>query len=244
MEILVKVLGNTSLWEVMLLAALIYLLSIPEFRKRIKVIKFGNFELELESLKEELKKDREKIAELEEEVENDRRLFDDILNSFDPNAPVSELAAARQTIKSEAKNLSEIDSLRKYLSLKSSPEELFVAAVTIREKRPVPLLSDLISFLEEVANESDLGGFRLNTIWTLTSALHLTLISCIRDGVGEVPDKLILEKGHKMLKVLTQNPQVQQDRPDNPTKGIRGPAKHALNWIEKGIKSMPNKPLK
>lgn len=236
MEILTKILGNTSLWEILLLVALLYLFSNPEFRKRIKVIKYGDFELQLESLKEEIQKDREKIAELKEEVENDRRLFEDILNSFDPNAPVSELATARQVIKSEAKNLSEIDTLRKYLSLKSTPEELYVAAVTIREKRPVPLLIDIVSFLGEIVNHKDLGGFRLNTIWTLTSALHLTLISCIRDGVGVYPSKQTLEKAREILRLLEQHPRVQKDRPDNPSKGIRGPAKHALDWIDKGLK--------
>lgn len=237
MQILTKILENTSLWEIMLLVTLVYLLSNPEFRKRIKVIKFGDFELQLENLKEEIKKDREKIAELEEEIESDRRLFEDILSSFDPNSSVSALATTRHAIKAEARNLSEVDSLRKYLSLKSTPEELYVAAVAIREKRPVPLLTDLIAFLEEIANDKKLGGFRLNTIWTLTSALHLTLLSCIRDGVGTYPSKQTLEEAREMLKKLSENPLVQQDRPDNPAKGIRGPAKHALSWIEKGLKN-------
>lgn len=236
MEIITEILKNTSPWEILLFVMVIYFFSIPEFRKRITKIKFGEFELELEALKTEIRKGKEKIAELEDEVENDRRLFEDILDSFDPDAPVRDLAAARQAIKAEARNLSELESLRKFLTLDSSAEELFVAAVTIREKRPVSLLPDLIAFLEQVANADDLGGYRLNTIWTLTSALHLTLIACIRDGVEPKPSNEILEKARVMLTKLEANKKVQKDRPDNPMKGIRGPAKHASNWVNQGLK--------
>ncbi|GAA6186872.1 hypothetical protein Q4567_18690 [Aliiglaciecola sp. 2_MG-2023] len=236
MDIVIEILKNTSLWEILFLFGLIYLFSNRGFRERITKIKFGDFELELMELKKEVQEGKEKIVELEAEVENDRRLFEDILDSFDPSAPVSELAAARRAIKSEAQNLSEVDSLRKYLRMGAQPEELYVAAVSIRERRPVTLLPDLIGFLDELSDDRELGGFRLNTVWTLVSALHLTLISSIRDGVGSKLNQTKLNQAEKMLCKLEKHTKVQSDRPDNPLKGIRGPVKHALNWVKKGIK--------
>ncbi len=235
-EILEEILKNTSPWEILLFGVVIYFLANPDLRSRIKKIKFGDFELELEALKSEVKRGKEKIAELAEEVEGDRRLFEDILASFDPDAPVRELATARQAIKAKARTLSEVESLRGYLSLDSKAEELFAAAVTIREIRPVQLLPDLVEFLDQVASKSDLGGFRLNTIWTLTSALHLTLIASIRDGIDPKPNKESLLRAKQMLSKLIENPSVQRDRPDNPAKGIRGPARHAQNWVNEGLK--------
>jgi len=237
MDIIEAILRQSSLWEITLLAVLIYLFIQPDFRKRITKIKLGNFELELQELKDQVQKGQEKIQELEEEVENERRFFEDFLEDFDPNTPISELAKVRQSIRSQAKNLSELESLKSRLNLQSSAEELYFTAVALREKRPVSLLPDLISFLQELSADKNLGGYRLNTIWTLTSALHLTLIACIRDKVGPMPDKEILEQAQRTLNALEQNPRVQQDRPDNPSKGIRGPLKHALTWVGKGLEA-------
>lgn len=237
MDIIEAILRQSSLWEITLLAVLIYLFIQPDFRKRITKIKLGNFELELQELKDQVQKGQEKIQELEEEVENERRFFEDFLEDFDPNTPISELAKVRQSIRSQAKNLTELESLKSRLNLQSSAEELYFTAVALREKRPVSLLPDLISFLQELSADKNLGGYRLNTIWTLTSALHLTLIACIRDKVGPMPDKEILEQAQRTLNALEQNPRVQQDRPDNPSKGIRGPLKHALAWVGKGLEA-------
>ncbi|TVV45910.1 hypothetical protein [Thalassolituus sp. C2-1] len=237
MDIIEAILRQSSLWEITLLAVLIYLFIQPDFRKRITKIKLGNFELELQELKDQVQKGQEKIQELEEEVENERRFFEDFLEDFDPNTPISELAKVRQSIRSQAKNLTELESLKSRLNLQSSAEELYFTAVALREKRPVSLLPDLISFLQELSADKNLGGYRLNTIWTLTSALHLTLIACIRDKVGPMPDKEILEQAQRTLNALEQNPRVQQDRPDNPSKGIRGPLKHALTWVGKGLEA-------
>ncbi|MDO6765234.1 hypothetical protein [Agarivorans sp. 1_MG-2023] len=240
MDIISRFLGNISLWELMVLAAIIYVVTQPELRKRITKLKFGQFELELQALKEDLEKGKERIVELESEMENDRRQFDDILQRFDPNAPVGQLAHARQVIKAEARNLSETDTLADYLSLKSSAEELYVAAVSIREKRPVALLPELIRFLDELASNKELGGFRLNTIWTLTSGLHRTLIACIRDGVTPMPDQQTLAYAQQVLLKLNNHSKVQSDRPDAPLKGIQGPIKHAQTWLDKAITADDN----
>ena len=75
----------------------------------------------------------------------------------------------------------------------------------------------------------------LNTIWTLTSALHLSLLSAIRDGVPPMPESETLLRADNMLGILEKNHRVQGDRTDNPMKGIRGPIKHCRAWIKKGF---------
>ncbi len=234
MEILEEILMNTSLWEVMAFIFVIYLLFNPKLLRRITRLKIGELEVELKSLREEVIKDKAKIDELESDIEHDKRLFDDIMESFDPKAPISDLALVRQRIKSQANNLNEIESIRHFLKINSSPEEMFIAAVSMREKRPVVLLPDLISLLAEIAKDKKLGGFRLNTVWTLVSAVHLILIASIRDEVAPYPSKELLDFAQEVLNKLQQHNKVQKDRTDNPMKGIQGPIKYSLDWINKG----------
>jgi len=235
MEIITKILGNTSIWEITVLIVVIYFLFKPDLLKNITKFKIGDIEVELNTLKEEVKKGTDKINVLESELKNDRQLLDELRDSFDPDASVSELGEARKLIKSQARNLSDINSLREHLSMNSLPEQLYIAAVSIRETRPVILLPDLVSFLGEIAASKTLGEYRFNTIWTLTSALHRILISCIRDGIEPFPSEELLMKARDVLQKLERNPKVQQDRPDEPKKGIRGPVKDCATWVEKGL---------
>lgn len=235
MEYIRLVLANTSLWEIMALIVVLYLLFNPALLRTVTRLKIGELEIELNALKQKVAQGEQQIKELETEIEGERRLFNEILSRFDANAPLKDLASVRQTIKGNAKNLDEIDDLKAYLTPEASPEELFAAAVSVRERRPTALLPDLIELLSALAKKPDLGGYRLNTIWTLTSALHLTLLSAIRDGVHPAPSLTTLRKALVTLDLLEQHPRVQGDRPDNPMKGIRGPIKHSLAWIEKGL---------
>jgi len=50
MEIIVKILGNTSLWEVTVLLIIIYFLFQPEMLKNITRLKTADFEVELNTL--------------------------------------------------------------------------------------------------------------------------------------------------------------------------------------------------
>lgn len=233
MEILSEILKNTSLWEVIMLLVVIYLLFRPDLINRITKFKVGDFEVELSELKKEIAKGNEKITELETELEHEKRQFEELLDSFDANVPLSELKSIRQSIKAQARNLDEEESLKKYLKKTATHEELYAAAVGIREKRPVSLFPDLIGLLDDLSTQKDLGGYRLNTIWTLTSAVHKILISIVRDGVKPTPSKEQLSKCENMLKRLDNNPRVLADRPDKPMKGIKGPIKYSLDWLKK-----------
>lgn len=233
MEILRMVIENVSLWEVVLLLIVIYLMFRPDLINRISKFKVGDFEIELRELKREIQEGNEKIIELESELENEKRQFEELMDNFDPNAPLNQLASVRQTIKAQARNISEDDIFKKHLKKSARPEELYAVAVGIREKRPVSILPDLVSILDDLAGDPMLGGFRLNTVWTLTSAVHKILISCVKDGVEPFPSMDLLDKSEKALKKLNMNPKVLLDRPDDPMRGIRGPIKYSLSWITK-----------
>jgi len=233
MEILSEILKNTSLWEVVMLLVVIYLLFRPDLINRITKFKVGDFELELSELKKEVAKGTEKIAELETELEHEKRQFEELLDSFDANVPLSELKSIRQSIKAQARNLSEEESLRKHLKKTATPEELYAAAVGIREKRDVSLFPDLIALLDDLSQQKDLGGYRLNTIWTLASAVHKILISVVRDDLKPAPSNDQLIKCKNVLDRLDNHPRVLADRPDKPMKGIKGPIKYSLDWVKK-----------
>jgi len=240
MQILYKIIENVSLWEVVLLLIVIYLMFRPDLINRISKFKVGDFEIELSELKREIQEGNEKIIELESELENEKRQFEELMDNFDANAPLSQLANIRQTIKAQARNVSEDDIFKKHLKKSAKPEELYTVAVGIREKRPVNLLPDIVSFLDDLAGDPILGGFRLNTVWTLTSAVHKILISCVKDGVEPFPSMDLLDKSEKALKKLDRNPKVLLDRPDDPMRGIRGPIKYSLNWITKAKEKINN----
>lgn len=240
MEILYKIIEYVSLWEVVLLIVVVYLMFRPDLINRISKLKVGDFEIQLNELKKEIHEGNEKILELESELENEKRQFEELMDNIDANAPLSQLATIRQTIKAQARNISEDDIFRKHLKKSAKPEELYAVAVGIREKRPVGLLPEIITLLDDLAGDITLGGFRLNTVWTLTSAVHKILISCVKDGVEPFPSKDLLDKSEKVLKKLNLNPRVILDRPDDPMRGIRGPIKYSLNWISKAKEKIIN----
>ncbi|RXR34856.1 hypothetical protein EQG68_02805 [Flavobacterium piscinae] len=233
MEIISNISKNTSLWEIVALLVVIYLICRPNLINRITKFKVGDFELEISELKKEIENGKEKINELQEEIESEKRLFEEVLNKFDANDSLDNLASIRQIVKSESRNSSDINSFKKALSKNASPEELYAVAVGIREKRPLEILPDLISLLDELTEDKNLGGYRLNTIWTLTSSVHKILIACIRDGQKPFPSIELLNNIETTLKKLEKHPKVQADRPDDPSKGIRGPIKHSLSWLQK-----------
>ena len=235
MEVLNRILDNTDLWEVVLLIVIIYLLFKPDLVKRITKFKIGEFEVELGEIKQKIAESNEKISELESEIEYQKREFEDI-QDFNANAPVEELASVRQSIRAQARNISDNDIFKQYLRKSASPEELFSTAVAIREKRPPALFPDIVNLLDELVKDTNLGGFRLNTVWTLTSSIHRILISVVKNGAKPFPTKEQLHKCKEVLQKLDKNPRVEMDRPDNPMRGIKGPIKHSLNWIEKARK--------
>lgn len=127
-------LSPISLWEIIALLIIVYLMFRPDLLSRITKFKVGNFELELSEIKKQIEEGKEKISELEDKIKNERRQFDELLNQFDANAPLNELLSVRQAIRSQSKNISDIELFRQLLTLNSTSEELYATAVGIREK--------------------------------------------------------------------------------------------------------------
>lgn len=235
LELLKLLIENIDLWEVVLLLVVIWLARHPEHFRLIQSIKVGDLEIKLQQLEAEVSSSKEEIRELEQELENNRRLFGDLLEGFDAHSPLPELARTRELLRANARTISDIQGLASFLKPGASAEGLYAAAVTLRERRPTELFGTVIECLDRLAQHDDLEGIRLNTVWTLASAVHLMLIAAIRDGAKPQIQPASLLAAQHTLKRLEQNPRVQSDRPDMPEKGIRGPIKHAYSWIEKGL---------
>lgn len=234
-ELLKTLIEHVALWEIVLLMVVIWLGRHPEHLKLIQSIKVGDLEIKIQQLQQEVSSSKEEIRVLEQELESDRRLFGELLEGFDANSPLPELAKMRELLKANARNLSDVQELAALLQPAASPEQLYAAAVTLRERRPTALFSDVVACLDRLANDDDLHGIRLNTVWTLVSALHRTLIAAIRDGSTPAIPQAALHEARAMLDRLGRNPRVQNDRPDQPDKGVLGPIKHARAWIDKGL---------
>lgn len=217
-----------NLWQLIAVGIVAWVWRHPEILQRVESLKVGEIEVKLQELESE-------IETLESEIEQERQVFRDIIQGFDPSAPSEELDRTRELLKAHARTLSDIDTIAPYLREDASPEELYAAAVAFRERRPTQLVGTLLDCMERLSNRSDLGDVRLQTVWTLVSALHRTLISAIRDRAEPIIPKDELMRADEILQRLETNPRIQADRPDNPQKGVRGPIKHARSWIKKGL---------
>jgi hypothetical protein len=218
------------LWLVIPLGATAYVLWRPEILRHISRVKFGDFEVELAALKEELNETRQQLAESHSEV---RALID----KLDAGGSVEQLRADTQGLKARAAHLSGDDLVEGLAGLQpgATPAQLHAAAVIARKRADPVALPALIACIDRLSARPDLDDIRLNTVWHLTSAVHLTLVATYKNGAVPVPDNALLTQGKAAIERLMASPRVAQDRPDDPKKGVRGPAAHALRWIAVGL---------
>ncbi|AQR74687.1 hypothetical protein [Sphingomonas sp. LM7] len=112
---------------------------------------------------------------------------------------------------------------------------MHAAAVIARKRVDPAALGAIVDCLDRLGSAPDLGGIRLNTIWQHASAAHLTLVAIYKNGATPIPERTLLVRGKAVFERLVAHPRVQQDRPYDPSKGVRGPAGHALRWLATGV---------
>lgn len=222
---------NVSAWPVLAAIVLIWLMLNPAILERITSLKVGNVEVQLKEMQEH-------IEELENELSRQEQKFLDDIDNIDANASVSDLGEVRAALKASARGLDGLDSLKQLLGEEATAEEIYAAAVALRERPTAYLFGDAINCLERLANDKNLKGLRLNFVWTLTSAIHRILLDDIKHSAYPTLQKAELLNADRVLSLLEQNARVQKDRPDNPRKGILGPIKFSKDWISKGLKKL------
>ncbi|TBW34398.1 hypothetical protein EYW49_18335 [Siculibacillus lacustris] len=235
-------LENITVWPIILIFIIWKLYSNPKYMERIilyiQKIKIGSFELEFREIKEKLATATQKIVELENEVERNDARFGEIVSGVDPYAPLSELAATREALRAVAPSMSDLSAVRAGLRPGASPAELFAAAEVVRTRRDPQFFDDVVACLKRLSADENLEGIRLNTVWSLTSALHKTLVAALKNRSDWPLNERQLIDAKEMLAGLAQHKRVLADRPDAPMKGIRGPIKWANDWIAAGLESM------
>ncbi len=206
-----------------------------ELPKYVSKLKIGQLEMEFREVIEKLEETKTQVAVLENDLEQERARFLDLAADFDPHAPVADLAAVRQAIKSQANALDDLAPVYDSLKPGASANQLYTAAEIIRARRDPQFFDPLVDCLDRLAGDEDLQGVRLHTVWTLTSALHKILIAEFSHKSTSSLTAKQLRAAQAMLDKLIVNPRVILDRPDDPEKGVRGPVKWSVNWIEKGL---------
>lgn len=224
------------LWVLLLAGVVIWLIRNPDKAKaltqNVESAKFFEFELKLREVKDELKTTQAQVEELE--AENTR--LTSLYNEFDADAGADVLQAVRQQVHHRARELGDLSPVLDGLKPGAEPEEIFVAAEMLRERRDIASFDALIDCVKRIAADPKLEDLRFKTVWSLASAVHKTVLS---DVTHNTPPRLTadqLKRARHVMESLMQNEYVQLDRPDAPERGIRGPAQFALNWIEKGLK--------
>jgi hypothetical protein len=232
----VKLAADNLIWPSFALGACIWLARHPEVIARITTLDVFGVKLTLGELKKTVDANAQRIAELEEDVESGKRIYNDLLAEVQVNTAGSEaLSDARRVIKTEARAVTDFDRTAKILKGDGSLDELYGAAVLVRERLPLDLFPAVLDCLDRLAKDPKLGGARLNTVWMLTSAAHRMLIASVRDGGIPSISREDLTRAANVLGALGRNKSVLEDRPDKPEKGIRGPLKHARTWVAKGL---------
>lgn len=214
-------------WIILLLLGVLWAWTHPAFLSRLSSVQFGDIKLELRELQQRVEFLQERNAQL-----------GDVISSFDANAPLRELERPKGQLKSIATRLKDNDlaQVRAGLQPGASAEQVYAAAEIARARRDPVMFDDLIGCLARLADDKNLHGIRLHTVWTLTSAVHRTLIADMQHTARPSLTQKQLKAAAAVLERLVQNPRVLADRPDVPSKGVRGPARNAMAWIEKGLK--------
>lgn len=238
-------LENISIWPVLVVGGVWWVARNPGLFERlpdyISRLKIGSVEVDLREVKAQLAETKQQVSELENELEREETRYGELLHGFDANAPAADLAKTREALKAMAPVLDDLAPVRKGLLPGAKPEEVYAAAEIARARRDVALFDDLVACLDRLAVHPNLDGIRLYTVWTLTSALHRTLIADIKHGGAQLT-RTQLEQAQQMLNRLSRNPRVLTDHPGEPLKGVSGPVKWAEDWIRKGLEKLDGAP--
>lgn len=226
-----------NLWSVGAFAVAVVVLqnktALAEFIGRITKLQFSDFSLELAAAQQKLQL---VTAQIDDLSKRNAELIESITTDIDLSGPAQTLAPQRQFLKATAANLDDADfnAVMDGLAADASPEKVFAAAVILRSRRKIAYFDNLVACLARLSKDPTLGGNRLNTVWTLTSALHRMLVDQFQSTPSPALTLEQLNDGEQALGALAINPRVIADRPDAPDKGILGPLRHAQNWIKRG----------
>lgn len=224
------------IWAVLAAGILIYLYRNPQIwsqiPKYVANAKFGDFQIELREVKEKLAETEAQVAELEAENAELRGLY----NTFDPHAPVSELQAVRQNLKDVAGTIGDLSVVYPGLAEGAEADEVYAAAEILRERRDPAAFDALVEAVDRIASHEHLEGLRYHTVWTLASAVHKTVLSAVRNKQSPSLTVDQLHRARAAIVKLRDNPHVQDDMPNAPEAGIRGPCGYAITWIDRGLR--------
>ena len=160
-------------------------------------MKLGPLEAEFRQLREELEETKQQVDVLEADISHDDERYRSLVEGFDPHAPVADLASTRESLKAMAGSLDDLGPVRRGLAPDASASELYAAAEIARARRDPELYDDLVTCLNRLAGDADLGGIRLHTVWTLTSALHRTLVATVVGISSGMPIGILLAIGRR-----------------------------------------------
>lgn len=225
-------------WIIFALGLVWWLLRNPDFIKSLTNLEIGPFKIQRQIAELEAKVEAAQVQI--ERVQSRNAELSAVFEQFDADAPLDKLKEVKANLKRIARNADERDlqDVTEGLQPNASPEQLMAAAVVLRARRDVDYFDEVVTTLGRLARDSNLGGIRLNTVWTLISALHLMLVDEFQNAPKPRLTVPQLNAARDMLQVLVENPRVLADRPDAPLKGIRGPAKNAMTQISKGLKRL------
>ncbi|MEP2716129.1 hypothetical protein [Pseudophaeobacter sp.] len=231
---------NISLWQIMALGLLIWALSNKErlqsfgnwLTTTLKSIKIGNFEAEF---KEAERAANELMAESENQAEYENSELSELIAEIDPNAPSASFSAARDRLKQISSGNVDRTQILAGLTPEASAVDFYASAEILRQKRDLSYYDDVVETVARLAESPRLEGKRYMFVWALASALHRMTLFAVKTHQRPLLSVDQLRTAREAAQKLHDNPHVQNDSPNKPKRGIRGPAQYTVNWAETGL---------
>jgi hypothetical protein len=221
----------------LLAIAFLYRSRLKDLPVYVAELKFGDINVKLRDLQQKVTETQTEVEILSNELQAERERYSSILQGMNPHAPVAEMESARQAIKALAPGMTDLGHVLAGLEPGATDEAFYGAAEVIRAKRDVKTFDKVVACLDRLAGSPHLESYRLHAVWTLTSALHKLIMDDAKSGQKALLTSQQLSRAAAMLKRLAENPRVENDRPDDPDRGIRGPIRWSLSWIEQARKN-------
>ena len=161
-------LENVSIWPILCVLGIMWLVRNPEafeaLPKFFTKLKLGPLEAEFRQLREELDKTKQQVGVLKADINHYELQLQSLMQTFDPHAPVADLASTREALKAIAGNIDDPAVIRRGLSPDANAAELYAAAEIARAKRDVALFDDLVACLDRLGSDANLADVRLHTV--------------------------------------------------------------------------------
>ncbi len=184
---------------------------IPWLPKWLESVRLGDFEAKFRKIEEELQATRDEVDQLKKRYTELEADYLAECEKFDPEASAAALNKLASSLKGKAKGLASVDFLFHDLSPGSPQYIAFGAACAMQVRPAFHTLDAIVSLLTGLAGKSDLGGYRLKTVYRLLMAVDEVVRLNSKNEDVELVSPEQAARIRTMAGLIAQNPRCRDD---------------------------------